>query len=111
MSNQSLVEGKGSINTSDSRAYPDDHQSEEVREGYEPQRYEPRQPYNPEAIHNTDVPFTIGDNDAIGGEAFEGGSEEATHWQSRDYNEADDDDSNRKAVYGSFPEERDVWGK
>lgn len=83
-----------------------------MREGYEPQRYEAQQPHNPEAVHNTDDPFTIGDNnDAIGGEAFEGNSEEATHWQRRDYNGADDDVSNRKAVYGSFPEEQDVWGK
>jgi len=75
------------------------------------------QPRDPEAMHNTDTPFTIGDNnDATGGEAFEGNSEEATQWQRREFGRAgdqDDDDGRgkQKAVYGSFAEERDVWSK
>ena len=87
-----------------------------MREGYEPQRYDPVQPHNPEAIHNTDVAFTIGDNnEAIGGETFEGNPEEATHWQRRDYSDAEDQGGDgrrkQKAVYGSFAEERDVWSE
>jgi len=91
---------------SDRRAYPDDHQAGDVRQGHEPQRYDPLQPRDPQNIHNTDQPFAIGDdNEAVGGEAFEeGNSEGATNWQRREHTDPD-----RKAVYGSFPEERHIW--
>jgi len=96
------------------RAYPDDHQTEEVREGYEPQKHDQLQPHDPENIHNIDRPFTIDDNDdTVGDEVFEGNSEDTTHWHQREYTDTEDVDeqSNRKPVYGSFPEERHIWGK
>jgi hypothetical protein len=61
-----------------------------------------------------DRPFTIGDNiEAVGGEDFEGNSEEATNWQQREHTDTEhiDEQSDRNPVYGSFPEERHIWGK
>jgi len=95
--------------TTTRRTYPDDHQAEEVRERHEPQKHDPFQP-----SHNTDGPFTIGDNnEVVAGEALGGNSEEAEHWEQREHTDTEDVDeqSDRKPVYGSFPEERHIWGK
>ncbi|KAF2004557.1 DUF300-domain-containing protein [Amniculicola lignicola CBS 123094] len=87
--------------------YPQDGQEEEVREGFNPD--EPQQ-HNPEAAHNLDDPEEDSKKDhkpLV--------NEEAQRWKTRDVSAADDnddtDDTNRPSPqYGSFREERNVWG-
>jgi hypothetical protein len=96
-----------------SRAYPDEGQQEEVREGYEPSKFNPNKPYNPDDIHNLDEPFAVGGNEnAAGGENMFGDqSNESLQWQSRDYEEnGSGRPPARGPQYGSFTEERSVWG-
>ncbi|KAF2196776.1 DUF300-domain-containing protein [Delitschia confertaspora ATCC 74209] len=90
-------------------AYPEGDQEEEVREGFDPDNPEP---HNPEQTHNLDYPFEVGED----GEDEDGDkdkappvSEEAQQWEHRDY-DGDDDGRKKSPQYGSFREERDVWG-
>lgn len=83
-----------------SRTYPEGEQEEAIREGYEPDKYTPKQPHNEQDIHNLDRPFTVDHNpDQPGGGSFEGSSRanEDDHWTHRGYQHA-------------FSEERDAWG-
>ncbi|KAF2193290.1 DUF300-domain-containing protein [Zopfia rhizophila CBS 207.26] len=86
------------------RAYPENGQEEEVREGFDPDQ---PQPHNPEQAHNLDSPFAVGDNEEDNQDRDPLVSEEAQHWERRDYT----DDHDRTGLqYGSFREERNVWG-
>lgn len=88
----------------DSHTYPQDGQQEEVREGFDPDN---PQPHNPERAHNLDSPFAIGENDEEENEERAPPvSDEAQQWERRDYN----DDGQTSPQYGSFREERNVWG-
>jgi len=96
-------------------AYPEEGQAEEVREGFDPDR---PQPHNPEAAHNLDSPFAVGDGDEDD-EDDEGSkdkqpivSAEAERWEHRDYDDEQGKDStrDRSPQYGSFHEERNAWG-
>lgn len=87
-----------------------------MREGFDPDEPEP---HNPEQIHNLDRPFTVGDNEDVDEDEGEGPqvSEEATHWQTRDYSNENNHDNDRhngneriSPQYGSFHEERNAWG-
>ena len=91
--------------------YPEDDQAEEVREGFDP---DAPQPHNPERAHNLDSPFAIGDNDE---DEREGRappvSDEAQQWETRDYGDGHGTGSGSQQTspqYGSFREERNVWG-
>ncbi|ORY10042.1 organic solute transporter Ostalpha-domain-containing protein [Clohesyomyces aquaticus] len=87
--------------------YPQDGQQEEVREGFNPDHPEP---HNPESAHNLDSAFKVGDEeteeDKLDRKPLV--SEEAEQWEQRDY---DHEPERPKPQYGSFPEERDVWGE
>jgi len=93
------------------RTFPEDEQEEEVREGYEPGRHEPLQPHGDEQVHNLDRPFVVGDNeDEQGGENFSGRSDEASQWQHKDYDDDTEEQQAQNPKYGSFHEERNIWG-
>jgi hypothetical protein len=96
-----------------SHTFPDNDQSETVREGYEPDEH---QPHGDEQNHNLDHPFRVGDGD----DDLDG---DAETWQERDYNGEDGEDGEdgdkgndgggdrkKSPSYGSFREERDIWG-
>ncbi|KAH7128671.1 organic solute transporter Ostalpha-domain-containing protein [Dendryphion nanum] len=86
--------------------YPQEGQEEEVREGFDPDQPEVQ---NPEQVHNLDAPFTIGDNEAENNEDHNPPvSEEAQRWETRDYSQ---EDAQPSPQYGSFREERNVWGE
>jgi hypothetical protein len=79
-----------------------------VREGYEPDKHSPLQPHGDEQNHNLDHPFSVGD-----GEVTPDG--DAKQWEHQDYegeSEGDDGHGKRKKSpsYGSFREEREIWG-
>lgn len=87
-------------NTWHRRAYPENEEEEEIREGYEPDKTAPKQPHNDEDIHNLDRPFAVDHNpDAPGGETLGGSSRtnEENQWTSQSYQH-------------DFSEERDAWG-
>jgi len=96
------------------RTFPEEGVEEVVREGYEPGKQSPLQPHGDEQNHNLDHPFRVGDGD-------DDNDGDAEMWQHRDYEgeregegEGDDSDGKQKdkksPSYGSFPEERDIWG-
>ncbi|KAK8187902.1 organic solute transporter Ostalpha-domain-containing protein [Phyllosticta capitalensis] len=109
------------------RTYPPVGQAEEVREGFDPDHAEPDQP---EREHNLDAPFTVGEDDPQPPTPTQDErpliSDEARHWQRREYGGSGDDDGSDAASgagkgdsvmgaengaikYGSFREERSVW--
>jgi hypothetical protein len=83
-----------------------------VREGYEPDKHAPLQPHGDEQNHNLDHPFRVGDGD----DDLDG---DADTWEQRNY-EGEDGDGDDKGgdggkdkkspPYGSFREEREIWG-
>lgn len=78
-----------------------------MREGFDPDQPEV---HNPEQVHNLDVPISEGESgsDKKHDDRHPGPvSEEAQHWERRDYSQ---DSSQQGAQYGSFREERNVWG-
>lgn len=77
-----------------SRTYLSNEESEEVREGYAPDKSEPLQPHDPEHKHNLDQPFRESE-----------ATEEAGEWDDREY-----DNREEAPKYGSFSEEQGVWG-
>jgi hypothetical protein len=88
--------------------YPQDGQEEEVRQGFDPDQPEA---HNPEQAHNLDAPFAVGDNEDEGNEDRKPPvSDEAMQWESRDYSQGKDDEERTSPQYGSFREERNVWG-
>ena len=94
------------------RAFPDDGQEEEVREGFDPDNPEP---HNPEQAHNLDSPFAVGDGeDEASSERAPPVSEEAQRWEHREYDggsgEEEEEEERRRLHYGSFHEERNAWG-
>ncbi|KAH6629452.1 organic solute transporter Ostalpha-domain-containing protein [Boeremia exigua] len=106
------VENKHFVHT-----YPQDGQAEEVREGFEPDVPEA---HNPERVHNLDYPFRVGSDEEDGDKDFKPPvNEQAERWETRDYSNTDDasDAANRphqdrpSPNYGSFREERNVWGQ
>jgi hypothetical protein len=53
----------------------------------------------------------VGDNeDEQGGENFSGGSDEASQWQHKDYDDDAEEQQAQNPKYGSFHEERNIWG-
>ncbi|KAI8941655.1 hypothetical protein NX059_012543 [Plenodomus lindquistii] len=95
--------------------YPEEDQSEEVREGFNPDEPEA---HNPEADHNLSYPFAVeGQTEE---QQHEQGikppiSKEVNHWETNDLSDQPDiDDEQREdrpsPSYGSFREERNVWG-
>ncbi|KAF2435899.1 DUF300-domain-containing protein [Tothia fuscella] len=91
------------------RTFPDDDQEETIRQGYEPGVQSPKQPHGDEHLHNLDAPFKVGD----GEDEAEGDSQ---LWQHEDYSNeiGDGADSNKKSgnqQFGSFGEERNIWGE
>jgi hypothetical protein len=88
--------------------YPEDGQQEEVREGFDPDN---PQPHNPERAHNLDSPFAIGDNEEDDNEERAPPvSDEAQQWERRDYSEEQTNQEQTSPQYGSFREERNIWG-
>lgn len=83
-------------------------EGEEVRQGFDPDA--PHQ-HNPEDAHNVDAPFGIGDDEDTTDKMDRRPlvSEEAVQWESRDYSH-NDQDRRTSPQYGSFREERNVWG-
>ena len=78
-----------------------------MREGFDP---DAPQPHNPEQAHNLDSPFAIGDNgEDDNEERAQPVSEEAQQWETRDYS-GEQDTEQPSPQYGSFREERNVWG-
>lgn len=93
-------------NPSISRTY-DAGEEEEVREGFEPDA--PPMKVKPGQKHNLDAPFAVGDDEDSGEGAGE--SEEQSRWEHRDYErEEERGGANMSSRYGSFREERNVWG-
>jgi len=85
------------------QTYPDDDAHEEVRKGFNPDEPDG---VAPEEMHNTDMPFTIGE-DEDDKEPDELGQEQL--WKGQDYSDVPKPDEERQ--YGSFNEERDAWGE
>jgi hypothetical protein len=97
------------ILTCDGCRRADGGKDEVVREGYEPGKSKPLQPHGDEQNHNLNKPF-VGDNsNAQGGEDFSGGEQGSNEWEDRNYEE-DNEPADDSPKYGSFREERDVWG-
>ena len=96
------------ILTIDRKTYPDenDEQQEEVRHGFDPDEPTGGDDQN---MHNLDTPFAVGEDDE---EAIEDESSDELGqdkpWESRNY--SDKGKSNAKPSYGSFNDERNVWG-
>lgn len=93
-----------------SHTYPQDGEEEAVREGFDPDAPEA---HNPEREHNLDSPFAVGGDEDIEGTPARKPhvSEEAMQWEQRDYtNDANQDHQRTSPQYGSFREERNVWG-
>lgn len=79
-----------------------------MREGFEPDVPEA---HNPERVHNLDYPFTTEEGKDDNKDLKPPIDEEASQWESRDYTDADDSSDRRTSPqYGSFREERNVWG-
>lgn len=90
-----------------SHTYPPEGQAEEVREGFDPDQ---PQPHNPEQIHNLDYPFTVEEGEVDqNDDRAPPVSEEAQHWESRDYGEGHDQNRRTSPQYGSFREEHNAW--
>ncbi|KAF2257828.1 DUF300-domain-containing protein [Lojkania enalia] len=89
--------------------YPGDGEEEEVREGFDP---DAPQQHNPEHAHDLDSPFAVGDDrdEQVKKDREPLVSEEAQHWERRDYSEDDGVPHRMSPQYGSFREERNVWG-
>jgi hypothetical protein len=81
-----------------------------VREGFDPD--EP-QPNNPEGVHNLNYPFTTeeGEDEDETGKLDPPVSQEASHWESRNYTNENEGDGkqDKSPQYGSFRDERDAW--
>ncbi|GME47912.1 hypothetical protein GTA08_BOTSDO10101 [Neofusicoccum parvum] len=90
------------------RTYPEGDQEEEVREGFDPDVPQPNQP---EREHNLDAPFTLDEGEVGGatGDETRLESDEARQWQARDFNDGRDQ-AQTNPQYGSFREERSIWG-
>ena len=107
------VENKHFVHT-----YPQQGQAEEVRQGFEPDVPEA---HNPERVHNLDYPFKVGsDEDEEDKKDFKPPiNQEAERWETRDYSDNEDTQDAAKNPredrpspnYGSFREERNVWGQ
>lgn len=94
-----------------SRTFPEGDEEETVREGFEPDKHAAKQPHGSEQEHALGEPFAIGDDEeAPGGDNMRGESDEAQHWQRRNYDHDGDVTKKRSPQYGSFDEERNVWG-
>jgi hypothetical protein len=92
--------------------YPAEGAEEQVREGFAPDSAEVN---NPEEDHNLDYPFTV--EEESGDELKKKGikppiDEEAERWEDRDLDDQPehDNDDRPSPQYGSFREERNVWG-
>lgn len=90
-----------------SKTYPDGNQQEEVRQGFNPDK---PQAAETEQMHNTDQPFTVGEESESEAESRDELGEEQP-WQKKDYGAASSSSKKPRAPqYGSFREERHVWG-
>jgi hypothetical protein len=97
------------ILTCDDCRRADGGKDEVVREGYEPGKSQPLQPHGDEENHNLDKPFAGDNSNAQGGEDFSGGQQGSSEWEDRNYEE-DNVQADNSPKYGSFREERDIWG-
>jgi len=98
------------ILTCDDCRRADGGKDEVVREGYEPGRSAPLQPHGDEENHNLDKPFAEDNSNAQGGENFSAGQQGSSEWEDRNYEEDDNERADESPKYGSFREERNVWG-
>ncbi|KAF2136311.1 uncharacterized protein K452DRAFT_259276 [Aplosporella prunicola CBS 121167] len=92
------------------RTFPEGDEEEVVREGFDPDKPASQMP---ESAHNLDAPLTVDENEEDGGAVGDERpieSEEASQWQTRDYG-ANSGKWDRRMQYGSFREERDIWGQ
>jgi hypothetical protein len=95
--------------------YPGASAEEEVREGFAPDVPEV---HNPEAVHNLDYPFTVEEEsaDELNAKGIKPPiNEEAERWETRNLDEDEDAKEDKKdrpsPSYGSFSQERNVWGE
>jgi len=88
------------------RTYPANEEAEYVREGYAPDKVQPNQPHDPEHLHNLDQP--IKESEETDGD---GGDQDQRMWEDRAYSDHEQDNDKRSPRYGSFAEERGVWGE
>jgi hypothetical protein len=88
----------------DRRTYHAEGEEEEVREGYAPDKASAYEPHATEQLHNLDQP--IHESETTGSES----QLRKNMWKSKQYSSDDDEAGNASPKYGSFREERDVWG-
>jgi hypothetical protein len=86
------------------RTYPADGEEETVRDGSIHGEEEPNQPYGEEQLHNVDQPIRKSDPDA------EENRQKDQMWENKSYGTEANDDSRDSPKYGSFSQERDIWG-
>ncbi|THW10670.1 DUF300-domain-containing protein [Aureobasidium pullulans] len=85
------------------KTYPDGDETEEVREGYTPDRVDH---VDSEETHNLNEPFTVGDDDDEDEESQDELGQ-GKPWDSRDYGS---NVTSPQPEYGSFNDERNAWG-
>jgi hypothetical protein len=95
------------------QTYPGAGAEEEVREGFAPDVAEP---HNPESTHNLTYPFTVEEEseDELKKQGINPPiNQEARRWETRDLDDdeqANGDEDRPSPQYGSFREERNIWG-
>lgn len=90
-------------NKTQSKTYPDGDETEEVREGYTPDRVDH---VDSAETHNLNEPFTVGDDDDEDEESQDELGQ-GKPWDSRDYGS---NVTSPQPEYGSFNDERNAWG-
>ncbi|XP_014558248.1 hypothetical protein COCVIDRAFT_94964 [Bipolaris victoriae FI3] len=92
--------------------YPKEGETEEVREGFNPDEPET---HNPEAEHNLNRPFAVdeqSEEEQREQDIKPHVTSEANHWETRDVSEHNEDEEDRLSPsYGSFREERNAWSQ
>lgn len=92
--------------------YPREGETEEVREGFNPDEPEA---HNPEAEHNLNYSFTVeaqGEEEQRQQGIKPHVTSEANHWETRDVSDHDKDGEDRLSPsYASFRDERDAWSQ
>lgn len=95
-----------------SHTYPEEGETEEVREGFNPDEPEA---HNPEAEHNLNYPFAVGEQseeEQRKQDIKPHMTSEANHWETRDVSDHNGDDEDRLSPsYGSFRDERNAWSQ
>lgn len=95
-----------------SHTYPKEGETEEVREGFNPDEAEA---HNPEVEHNLNRPFAVeeqSEEEQREQDIKPHVTSEANHWETRDVSEHNEDEEDRLSPsYGSFREERNAWSQ